>query len=100
MGQVCGRGTWDSCAYTRSKNLMNVSSLLPCFCVSLYILPDVVMSVCRRCVEGVAMEMGGKEGIWEESVGQNEAKMLLNLHLRQLIYYIYIYRLQMFSLCC
>ena len=34
-------------------------------CVSLYILPDVVMSVCRRCVVGVAMEMGGKARIWE-----------------------------------
>lgn len=63
LGQMCEE---------EQQNLINPPSLLPCFCVSLYILPDVVMSVCRRCVGRVAMEMGGKTGIWVECVGQSK----------------------------
>lgn len=80
MEQVCGRET-GTAVHIREAKSDEVSSLLPCLCVSLCILPDVVMSVCRRCVGRVAMEMGGKVEIWEESVSQNEAKILLNLHL-------------------
>lgn len=56
----------------REANLISAPSLLPCFCVSLLILPHVVMSVCRRCVGRVDVEMGGKAGIWVECVGQSK----------------------------
>lgn len=63
----------------REANLISAPSLLPCFCVSLLILPDVVMSVCRRCVGRVDVEMGGRqESGWSVSV---RAKMLIKIDL-------------------
>ena len=58
------------CIYEKQKSDECVISPALFLCVPLY-LPDVVMSVCRRCVKGVAMVMGGKAGIWEESVVVN-----------------------------
>lgn len=64
--------------HIREAYLISAPSLLPCFCVSLYIVPDVVMSVCRRCVGGggVDVGVGGKAGIWM-FVSQNKNSQLL-----------------------
>lgn len=51
----------------KEANLISAPSLLPFFCASPFIPPNVVMSVCRRCVERVHIEMGRKAGIGGES---------------------------------
>lgn len=53
---AAGAGT---VVHIREAYLISATSLLPCFCVSLYIVPVVMMSVCRRCVGRVDVEMGG-----------------------------------------
>lgn len=50
VGELCWRTDWEE-----EHDLIILSSVLPCCCVCLNILPDVVTSVCRRCVERVAM---------------------------------------------
>lgn len=55
--------------------------------MSLYILPDVVMSVCRRCVGDFVIKMGGKEGIRVEFVDQNKANMLIEIDLPEPVSY-------------